>query len=459
MRGKTIIRGFFCTLFCVMIVCSLWTAIGREYLHVAAKEAAPDPAQLYAVSAVLMDADTGRVLYGKNPDEPMAMASTTKIMTCILILENGNLEDEISVSAYAASMPKVKLYVKKGERFMVKDLLYSLMLESHNDSAVVLAEYIGKQMLEEELAKKDTAEYSVEESKRAVAAFAAMMNQKAIELGCADTCFVTPNGLDASVDSLAQNEIEQNDIGQESTKQTEMSGEHHTTARELAKIMSYCITTSPQRETFLEITAIPSYSFRANGKDYNCTNHNAFLNMMEGMISGKTGFTNKAGYCYVGALEREGRTFVVALLACGWPSNKSYKWSDTRKLMEYGTQTFFVRSLNEGKGELQNWEPEAILVAKGQSEELGGEAWTQPVRNETGRGLEEMLLKEDEKVEVGIRQLEILEAPVEKGTVVGYVTYSVQEVVYRVEDIVLAESVEKINFRWCLEEVYKRFLP
>lgn len=475
MHGKKIIGGFFCTIFCVMMtLCGSWTAFGRGMLHVvAAEDAAPDPAQLYAASAVLMDADTGRVLYGKNPDVPMAMASTTKIMTCILVLENGSLEDEISVSAYAASMPKVKIYVKKGERFFVKDLLYSLMLESHNDSAVVLAEYIGKQMLGGELAQKDTAEYSVEESKQAVAAFAALMNQKAVELRCVDTCFVTPNGLDAKAPFVTQEETAQDGAGQEErpedtaqevveqdgTEQSALSGEHHTTARELAKIMSYCITVSAQREAFLNITATPSYSFHANGKDYACTNHNAFLNMMEGMISGKTGFTNKAGYCYVGALEREERTFVVALLACGWPNHKSYKWSDTRKLMEYGTQNYFLESLTMENTQIQELQFEPVQVINGRTEELGAQVWAQIARNETGRGVEKMLLKEGEKVEVGLRQLKKVEAPVEKETVVGYVTYSVQGVVYRVEDIVVTQSVDKITFKWCLEEVLERFLP
>ena len=451
MHGKKIIGGFFCTIFCVMMtLCGSRTAFGRGMLYViAAEDAAPDPAQLYAASAVLMDANTGRVLYGKNPDAPMAMASTTKIMTCILVLENGSLEDEISVSAYAASMPKVKIYVKKGERFLVKDLLYSLMLESHNDSAVVLAEYIGKQMLGGELAQKDTAEYSVEESKQAVAVFAALMNQKAADLGCVDTFFVTPNGLDGTASLETQDETTQNDL----------SGEHHTTARELAKIMSYCIMTSTQRELFLKITATPDYSFHANGKDYNCTNHNAFLNMMEGMISGKTGFTNKAGYCYVGALEREDRTFVVALLACGWPNHKSYKWSDTRKLMDYGIQNYFLKNLTAESSRKVDMKLEPVWVINGRTKELGTEARVKTTRNVAGKGLSEMLLRDGEKVEVGFGQLKSLEAPVEKETVVGYVTYSVQGVIYRVEDIVVTESVDKITFRWCLEEVFERFVP
>jgi len=455
MRGKKIIRGFFCAFFCMMtLLCGLWPAVGKNYVYaVAAEGEAPDPAQLYAASAVLMDADTGRVLYGKNEDTPLAMASTTKIMTCILVLEMGDPDEEIAVSAYAASMPKVKLYVKKGERYRVGDLLYSLMLESHNDSAVVLAEYIGKQFLGGELAKKDTAEYSVEESKQAVAVFADLMNRKAADIGCEDTNFITPNGLDAGTAVEAQT-----GPASEGTADAGKVRDHHTTATELARIMSYCIKFSPERDAFLEITRTPAYSFYANGRNFSCNNHNAFLNMMEGALSGKTGFTNKAGYCYVGALERDGRTFVVALLACGWPNHKSYKWSDTGKLMEYGTQNFFVQSLKaeDESGVLAQIKP--IQVIKGCTGQLGAQAWAKTAINETGRGLTEMLLGEDEKVEMGLQQLKVLEAPVEKGTVVGYVTYSVQGVIYRVEDIVVTENVDEITFKWCLEEVFVRFL-
>ena len=197
--------------------------------------------RLYAQAAVLMDADSGRVLYGKNEKDILPMASTTKIMTCILALEYGNVDEIVEASAYAASMPKVKLYVKQGERYRLGDLLYSLMLESHNDSAVVIAEAVGG----------------------SVEGFAAMMNQKARDIGCYDTYFITPNGLDAVV----------NDSGRV----------HSTTAADLAKIMAYCVTDSPAREQFLEITRTIGYDFTdADGKrSFHCNNHNAFLNMME----------------------------------------------------------------------------------------------------------------------------------------------------------------------------------
>lgn len=172
------------------------------------EDAAEENLQLYAQAAVLMDADSGRVLYGKNEDAVLPMASTTKIMTCILALEYGDLEQIAEASAYAAGMPKVKLYVKQGEKFRLKDLLYSLMLESHNDAAVVVAEAVGG---------------SVEQ-------FAAMMNQKARDIGCYDTYFITPNGLDATVNETGKT--------------------HATTAADLAKIMAYCVTDSPKRKNF-----------------------------------------------------------------------------------------------------------------------------------------------------------------------------------------------------------------
>ena len=120
--------------------------------------------RLYSQSVVLMDGLSGRILYGKNAEQIRPMASTTKIMTCILALENGKTEEWVSASSYAASQPKVRMGVRKGEQYRLKDLLYGLMLESYNDAAVMIAEFIG-----------GTRE-----------GFAAMMNEKARELGCKD---------------------------------------------------------------------------------------------------------------------------------------------------------------------------------------------------------------------------------------------------------------------------------
>lgn len=418
------------------------------------------PAQtLYAGAAVLMDADSGRILYDKNAVSVMPMASTTKIMTCILALETANVDETATASAYAASMPKVKLYTKKGEQYILRDLLYSLMLESHNDSAVVIAEHIGKNYLPEELRQKSTADFTVEESKKAVAAFAALMNKKAREIGCENTWFITPNGLDAT-ETIT---LESGDT---------IVKEHSTTAADLARIMSYCILRSPMKESFLGITRTPSYSFSAGARSFSCVNHNAFLSMMSGALSGKTGFTNKAGYCYVGALERDGKTFVVALLACGWPNHKSYKWSDTSRLMEYGLDNYNYRSFQEVA-----FDPSVlkkIPVTEGQTPLLGdtayiniGIAGREEAKSndsmddlagaESGSDMQGLLLRDDEVIDVSMQVQKSLQAPVEAGTEVGKVTYAVNGQVYKTEQIITKDGVEKIDLRWCFLQVWKRF--
>jgi len=418
--------------------------------------------QLYAQAAVLMDARSGRVLYGKAQDSILAMASTTKIMTCIVALENAELSETAEVSNYAAGMPAVKLGVRKGEQYRLENLLYSLMLESHNDAAVVIAEHVGKKCLPEEIRSKSTADYTAEESKQAVAAFAGLMNEKAKELGCENTWFITPNGLDAE-------EIVQTENGEMVEKF------HSTTAEELAMIMSYCILDSPKSARFLEITQTPTYTFSsAGGRNFACYNHNAFLNMMSGAISGKTGFTNRAGYCYVGALENGGRTFVVALLACGWPYNKNYKWADTRKLMEYGVENYFYRSFQDGETIVDPGWLDPIPVVNGQADGLGEQAYVQVemLELETKPGTEPgtepwieakdelsgLLMKSGEEIVVEYEKEKILAAPVEEGLTVGEVRYMVDGVTYRREEIVTTQALEKIDWQWCLDQIFCRYL-
>lgn len=468
MRMKKNIGGFFCAL--LLALSSVVTAYGAE-------QDGKDPAgdiSLYAAAAVLMDADSGRVLYGKSADTPMAMASTTKIMTCIQILEHADPDETLTVSAYAASMPKVKLYIKQGEEYRVGDLLYSLMLESHNDTAVALAEHVGRKYLPEGLRDKPASEFTVEESKMAVAAFAALMNAKAAELGCENTWFITPNGLDATETITLQDG---------STVQKE----HCTTAAELARIMAYCIRESPQKDAFLRITRAENYSFSANSRSFSCYNHNAFLSMMDGALSGKTGFTNKAGYCYVGALERDGRTFVVSLLACGWPNNKTYKWSDTRELMEYGLEHYSYKSFLDEGTRFDEKLLQPVPVLNGRTDILGITAYTgievagrrdneqdgAAPRNDpetAGMGGADtpadrtdgerpgLLLREDEQIRVEYDWSKSLEAPVKQGTTVGNIRYIVDDRVYLTESIVTTQNVERIEFDWCLEQILGRFL-
>lgn len=382
------------------------------------KETTLDPSQLYAKSAVLLDGESGRVLYEKNGYHPMPMASTTKIMTCIVVLEEAELNEVVTVSKYAASMPDVQLNIREKEKYYVKDLLYSLMLESHNDSSVALAEHVGG----------------------SVEGFAKRMNQKAKEIGCKDTYFITPNGLDATDDT----------------------GTHSTTARDLAVILKYCMKESVKKEDFLEITQTASYSFQdiEKTRSFSCNNHNAFLNMMEGAVTGKTGFTGNAGYCYVGALKRGDKTLIVALLACGWPNNKTYKWSDTKKLMNYGLEQFHSENIYQEK-KLQD-----LLVRdgipKGEKIFLNGTIRPAYISIEVivpeEKKVWNMLLKEGEQVTVTTHVPDILDAPIEKGTQVGSIEYCLNGEKLATFPVIATDSIQKINFKWCFYKVFEWFL-
>ncbi len=390
---------------CGLIICIMCARLGN--LTLCAEEGAEIEGQLYAQSAVLMDADSGRVLFGKEEDVVRPMASTTKIMTCILALESQKGDQIVAASANAAAQPKVRLGVKEQEQFYLRDLLYALMLESYNDSAVMIAEGISG---------------TVEE-------FAGLMNQKAKDLGCESTYFVTPNGLDGS----------------------DENGTHSTTARDLALIMRYCISQSPCKEEFLEITRTKSYQFTdvEGSRNFSCNNHNAFLDMMDGALSGKTGFTADAGYCYVGALKNGDRTFIVALLACGWPNNKGYKWADTRKLMEYGIANYEYRNV---------WEdvklPD-IFVADGIEEGDPYKAQTEiPL---CAKGKEELyvLLRQDESVEVKTEIDDSLQAPVKAGEEAGRIRYLLDGEEIASYAVVTERDMDKKDLEWAVRWILR----
>lgn len=417
------------------VLCMDTSVLGQPEEEVQEQERLP----LYATAAVLMDADSGRILYEKNGRDFLANASTTKIMTCILALEYAHPNDTVEISSYAAGMPKVKLYVKPGEQYELKDLLYSLMLESHNDSAVAIAEHIGAKALK----LPPAAERSGEESKQAVAVFAGMMNEKAVEIGCENTWFITPNGLDATETFQADGTVK----------------EHGTTAADLARIMAYCVKESSRQEDFLRITQAADYSFcnQAGNRSFHCTNHNAFLNMMSGAISGKTGFTNKAGYCYVGALERDGKCFTIALLACGWPNHKTYKWADSRELFTYGLENFEYHTFEEVRFDESGLFD--VAVADGQTDRIGRQAYTGVcIQEDTENEMEGLLLKNGEQIEVVCRQKKSLTAPVEAGTKIGSIEYKVQDEIYKSDSIITTDTIEKIDFNWCFMQIVQKFV-
>lgn len=373
------------------LVCILTVLLMMEISIRAQAEGTPE--NLYARSAVLMDADTGRILFGKNDNEVMPMASTTKIMTLLVTLEHADLDEIVEVSARAASMPDVQLHIREGERYRLQDLCYSLMLESHNDSAVAIAEHVGG----------------------TVEGFAAMMNQKAKHLGCYHTYFITPNGLDAE----------------------DEHGKHSTTARDLARIMRCCM----KNETFLSITREPSWTFTDvdGNRSFTVQNKNAFLQMMEGALTGKTGFTNEAGYCYVGALERGEKRLIAVVLACGWPNHKTWKWADTKALMNYGLEDYHKERVGSDRMAL-----ESVSVTDGQKER---------VEILTDAALEDFLLKEDDEFTMEVLVPDVLKAPVQEGELVGSVVYYINGQIVDLFPVYTASEVKKIDLEWRLRQV------
>ena len=373
--------------------------------------------ELYALSACLMDADSGRVLYDKNADEVRAMASTTKIMTLIVALEYANENDIVTVSPYAASMPDVQLNIKAGEQYRLGDLYYAMMLESFNDVAVTIAEYIGECYAlnqDDRTANTDIKTRSYDDSKKYVRTFAKLMNEKAKELGCENTYFITPNGLDAE----------------------DENGKHSTTAKELAVIASYAI----KNERFNDIIGTRQYSFCEVNGTRNCSAYNkdAFLNQMNGAFGIKTGFTGNAGYCFVGALKSDGRTFISVVLGSGWPSNRTYKWKDTRKLMEYGINNFFPKTVFSTIEDYKD-----VRVKDGMEEGT----------STCIKGDLSLILCETDDVRVVYELEDYIDAPVNVGDVVGKAIIYVNGQRMGSFPITAAAAVERANYMWYLKKL------
>lgn len=367
-----------------------------------------EPSELHALSAVLMDGDSGRVLYEKDGKTPLANASTTKVLTCIVALESSPGDDYVQVSQNAASQPEVKLGLQKGEQYYLEDLLYSLMLKSHNDTAIAIAEHCGG----------------------TVEGFARMLNRKAKQIGCKDTCFITPNGLDAQ----------------------DENGKHHTTAEDLALIMRYAI----KNKTFLHISQTRDYTFsEITGKrTFSVHNANALLDMMDGVLAGKTGYTSQAGYCYVCAWEEEGKTFVVSLLGCGWPNHKTYKWSDTKKLLSYGAYNYDYETY------WQEPHTSKILVTDGveNMQNIGEKVYLRGKCSVTSEDREkEILLKKGEAVTCKTEIPQKVSAPVLKGEKLGRIAYYLDGKLIDSYPVYAERSVEKISFKWYTEKVFHDF--
>ncbi len=241
------------------------------------------PAEAISVSAgyaCLMDAQTGRVIYEKNAYQKHSMASTTKIMTALLALENCNMTDIVTVSPNAAGTEGSSIYLTAGEKLSMEELLYGLMLQSGNDAAIAIAEHVGG----------------------SVDKFAQMMTARAQKTGAKNTAFRNPNGLDAEG--------------------------HYTTAYDLALITREALLNSE----FAEIvsTKKKNYPAKDGKKARYFTNHNRLLSSYAGCIGVKTGYTKKTGRCLVSAATKDNATLICVTL------NAPNDWQDHTVLLNYG---------------------------------------------------------------------------------------------------------------------------
>lgn len=333
---------------------------------------------------VIFDRTSKTVMYGKNEELRSAMASTTKIMTATIALENGNLQDEITIDRKAAGTGGSRLGLKRGDKITLNDLLYGLMLRSGNDAAVAIAEHIGG----------------------SVEGFAELMNQKATELGLKDTHFVTPHGLDSS--------------------------EHYTTALELAKLTDYAL----KNEKFAKIVATKSTTISINGNPRQLFNTNELLGVLNGVIGVKTGFTNGAGRCLVTETKRGDMDIIVVVLGA---DTKKDRTKDSIKLIEYAFANFTKVNI-KGKTieEFENWERinrNRILIIKGQKDRIS---------LDIGKfNTEAIPVKETDKLEITINTINQLEAPVEKNTKVGTIIIKLNDNIIDSIDIVCGEKIER----------------
>ncbi|MCL4425226.1 MAG: D-alanyl-D-alanine carboxypeptidase [Firmicutes bacterium] len=241
-----------------------------------------------------MDVDTGQVLYTKNPDTRLYPASTTKILTALLAIEMGHLDDVVTVSRRAAQIDGSRIYLEEGEKETLRDLLYALMLRSANDAAIAIAEHLAG----------------------SVDSFAQLMNQRAGELGTANSHFTNPHGLHDE--------------------------NHYTTARDLGLIAAQAL----RNPTFAQIVSTQSYviPWPVKNSTRELFNENRLLRSYEGATGVKTGYTPEAQQCLVASARRDGHQLVAVILG----SDRLNLWRDPVRLLDYGFSAFTWQTLTEG---------------------------------------------------------------------------------------------------------------
>ena len=331
------------------------------------------------------DRASGTTVYGKDENRQTAMASTTKIMTAVIVLENcQDLNETVTIEAKAATTGGSRLGLQNGDKITINDLLYGLLLRSGNDAAIALAIHVGGD----------------------VKGFAELMNNKAKELKLKNTNFVTPHGLD--------------------------DPNHFTTVSELAKLTDYAL----RNVKFSQIvkTTITTISINGNNKEIKNTNE-LLCGNIEGVYGVKTGFTNIAGRCLVTSVKRNDMDLIIVVLGADTRKDRA---QDTLKLIDYSFKTFRTENIeNLVEEEFDMWQNinlKRIFVYKGRNN-LKVEMDQIPIKN----------IVTNKEISISINSINYLEAPVLKGTKIGTITVKNGEDILEEIDIVTADTVEKFK--------------
>lgn len=336
--------------------------------------------------ALIYDRASGKILYEKNGNKQTPMASTTKIMTAIVVLENANLNDTVTIDSKSAGIGGSRLGLKKNDKITVNDLLYGLLLRSGNDAAIALATYVGG----------------------SVEGFAELMNKKAQELGLVNSHFVVPHGLD--------------------------NEGHYTTAYELAKMADYAL----KIDKFKEIVGCKTATIYINGYAKTINNTNNLLGSVYGVYGVKTGFTNGAGRCLVAACKKNELDIITVIIGADTNNIRS---KDTINLIKYAYNNFEVVEIKQiVEQKFESWRAinqGRIYVNKGEENKV--ELYLEELT------FDKMAVRKEkiDKIEICTNAIYYYEAPVENGKIIGNLKLVIDDEVVEVLDICNLKEIRK----------------
>lgn len=360
-----------------------------------------DEPKINSRSAVVIDRKSKNIIYGKNENVKKAMASTTKIMTAMVVIQNTNLNNIVEISKKAAGTGGSRLGLKVGDKITVKDLLYGLLLRSGNDCAVALAEYVAGSVPE----------------------FSNLMNQNAQMLGLNNTHFVTPHGLDEE--------------------------EHYTTAYELAILADYALN----NKVFAQIVNTKSYTININKNSKTLNNTNELLGNLNGVYGVKTGFTNGAGRCLVTSIKRGNLDVICVVLGA---DTKKDRTRDSAQLIEYTFNKYEEIDIKEKiKESFEKWNEingNRINIERGESSKLElilndkDKIFTYPIEKGT-----------EDNINIEINANLNLKAPVLENSKIGKmkVYYNAKELLEI--DIINTNKINKKRIKNYMSDIFKNY--